>query len=248
MADKLVIGNWKMHGRLATLGELVKAILNEPCIRRHGVGLAPPVPYLDRVNSWLEGSGCALVAQDVSQFANDGAYTGEYSASMLVDCGCRYVLIGHSERRRYLGERDTVLLNKLQHSMSAGLTPILCVGETLAERDSGQCREVIQRQLAIISRLPVGRLIVAYEPVWAIGTGRVASLEQVAVLHADIKLWCLQLLGNNANIPVLYGGSVNADNASKMLSVDSVDGVLVGGASLDAKLFAIICQAARKLV
>lgn len=248
MSSKLVIGNWKMHGRAHSLDKLVSALLTYPSINRPGVIIAPPIVYLAAVYSQLAKSHCSVAAQNVSQFSVDGAYTGEYSAAMLADYGCRYVILGHSERRRYFSESNSVLLSKLQNVVESGLTPVLCVGETLDERETGCYHEVLQQQLAIIAACRASRLIIAYEPIWAIGTGKVASLEQILAVHTQIKEWSLQLLGEDATIPVLYGGSVNAENASGILSLESVDGVLVGGASLNAESFAIICQAAKKLV
>lgn len=248
MTAKLVVGNWKMNGSLASNRKLVKGMLEDRRINRAGVVLASPFAYLLQLADLLQLSPMALAAQDVSQFGNDGAYTGEVSASMLANVGCRYVLVGHSERRQYLAESGEVLGQKLQNALKAQLTPILCVGETLAERESGQYPEVIRQQLAILSGVTAGQLMVAYEPVWAIGTGKVASLEQIEEMHNAIKAAGLQRFPGSGSIRVLYGGSVKADNAGSIMSLKSVDGALVGGASLDVDSFGTICQAADKLL
>lgn len=248
MAGKLVIGNWKMNGRREASAALVNAMLADPRINRAGVGIAAPAVYLPLLQGILSGSQVALSAQDVSRFGKDGAFTGDISAAMLADVGCHYVLVGHSERRQYHGEDETVLREKLLNVLAAGLVPVLCVGETLAERENGVYKDVIRRQLSVLEGLAPHQVVVAYEPVWAIGTGKVASLEQISAMHADIKAWCLQIQKSDASICTLYGGSVKADNAEAILSIDSVDGALVGGASLDVESFAMICKAADKLV
>lgn len=248
MSGKLVIGNWKMHGSLASNRNLVRGMLEDWWINRKGVALASPHIYLLQLADLLEYSPVALAAQDVSSFGADGAYTGEVSASMLADMGCRYTLLGHSERRNYFKEDNRVLGVKLRNTLATAVTPVLCVGETLQERESGRHLEVIQQQLEIAAGLDAGRVVIAYEPVWAIGTGKVATLAQIREMHDSIKAWCLQNQNGPAKIHVLYGGSVKADNAEAILSIDSVDGALVGGASLDVGSFAMICQAADKLV
>ncbi|GGY14463.1 triosephosphate isomerase [Paludibacterium paludis] len=248
MAGKLVIGNWKMNGRRVASETLVAAMLADPRINRPNVGMAPPAPYLALLAGWLEGSHVAVCAQDASRFAKDGAFTGDVSAAMLADIGCQYVLVGHSERRQYHGESNEVLRAKLANVLEAGLVPVLCVGETLTEREEGRHRDVIRHQLSVLEGVDPRRCVVAYEPVWAIGTGKVASLEQIAQMHADIKSWCLQIQKTDVTIRTLYGGSVKADNAEAILSIDDVDGALVGGASLEVESFAMICMAADKLV
>lgn len=248
MADKLVIGNWKMHGRHAFNAQLVTQLLASEQVNRAGVALAVPTPYLVSVGALLEGHRLALAAQDVSCFADDGAYTGETSANMLADVGCRYVLVGHSERRQYLNEGSETLRQKLLNAIAAGLTPVYCVGETLAQREAGHHIEVIREQLSVLDGIDGESIVVAYEPVWAIGTGKVASLEQIEEIHCEIKAECLRRLQGSANIRVLYGGSVKADNAMAILSLDNVDGALVGGASLVPESFSMICQTARKLI
>lgn len=248
MSAKLVVGNWKMNGSLASNRKLVKAMLEDRRINRTGVALASPTVYLLQLADLLHMSPIKLAAQDVSQFGRDGAFTGEVSASMLANIGCHYVLVGHSERRQYLAEGDRMLEQKLVNALEAHLTPILCVGETLAERDAGRHLDVIRNQIAIAGALGARQMLIAYEPVWAIGTGRVADLEQIREIHECIKERCLQTQGGSDTMRVLYGGSVKADNAEAILSMQSVDGALVGGASLDVDSFGIICQAADKLV
>jgi triosephosphate isomerase len=248
MSAKLVMGNWKMHGSLDANRQLLAAMLQDHRINRAGVALAAPMVYLPQLAALLRDSPIALAAQDVSRFGAAGAYTGEVSAAMLADVGCQYALVGHSERRQYHAEGNPQLAAKLAHSCAAGLTPVLCVGETLAEREAGQHLAVIRRQLEIVATLNARQLLVAYEPVWAIGTGRVASLGQIREMHDCIKEACLQSQKGSDTMRVLYGGSVKADNAEAVLSIESVDGALVGGASLDVDSFGMICLAADKLV
>lgn len=248
MSAKLVMGNWKMNGSLASNRKLVQAMLQDRRINRAGVALASPHVYLLQLADLLQMSPMALAAQDVSQFGRDGAYTGEVSAIMLANVGCRYALVGHSERRQYLAESNAVLAQKLANAIEAGVTPVFCVGETLEQRESGEHMSVIAQQLEIVDSLPASQMLVAYEPVWAIGTGRVATLDQIREMHEGIKAVCLQRTGGSDTMRLLYGGSVKADNAEAILSINSVDGALVGGASLDVDSFGIICQAADKLV
>lgn len=248
MQNKLVLGNWKMNGRLAANVALVQAMLADPDINRDGVGIAAPFPYLAQLGQLFAGSPLALAAQDVSRYASDGAFTGESSAAMLADIGCRYVLIGHSERRQYFAENDACLRDKLQAAVAAGLVPVYCVGETLDERESGRFADVVSEQLKTLDAIAGQEYVVAYEPVWAIGTGRVASIEQIDAAHQLIRERVLQCHGASASIRVLYGGSVKADNADAILSLASVGGALVGGASLEAKGFGKICQSAKKIL
>lgn len=248
MSGKLVIGNWKMNGRLAANLSLLEGLLASPALDGANVAIAPPFAYLAQLSARLSGTQIKLAAQDVSAFANDGAYTGEVSASMLSDLLCQYVLIGHSERRQYFAESKELLSKKLQAAVAAGLTPVYCVGETLAQREQGEYKNIISAQLAALDGLPDGTYIVAYEPVWAIGTGKVASIEQIAEVHQFIKETLLQCHGASDSIRVLYGGSVKADNAEVIFSLENVGGALVGGASLDVMGFGQICQAAKKTV
>jgi len=248
MSSKLVIGNWKMNGRHAANLALLGQMLENADINRDGVGLAAPAVYLAQLASVLQGSAIAVAAQDVSRFATDGAFTGENSAQMLADVGCRYVLIGHSERRQYFGEQNDALSAKLQAVAAAGMVPVLCVGETLAEREAGQELAVISQQLEALAAIKGQEYVVAYEPVWAIGTGKVATIEQIDAVHQQIRALVLQCYGASDSIRVLYGGSVKADNADAILSLASVGGALVGGASLEVNGFGKICQAAKKLI
>jgi triosephosphate isomerase len=248
MNNKLVIGNWKMHGRLERNAALVAALSKAVQGLATEVGVAAPAAYLGQVAGLVANSPLALCAQDVSRYAADGAYTGEVSAEMLADMGVRYVLVGHSERRQYFGEDNAVLRAKLEAALAAGLIPVLCVGETLAEREAGQAWAVIERQLAVLDGLQAGQWVIAYEPVWAIGTGKVATIEQIGEMHGAIAQKLLQSTGGSVKIRVLYGGSVKSDNAEAVLAVPHVDGALVGGASLDAQAFEKICLAAEKLI
>ena len=249
MMKKLIAGNWKMNGSLAANEALVHAL-------RDGVGAAPacdvalavPAPYLAQVQALAAGSCLALAAQDVSQHES-GAYTGEFSAAMLRDFAVRYVLVGHSERRQYHGETDVHVAVKAQRALAAGITPIVCVGETLEERESGRVEEVIFRQLdAVVGAVGVealGRAVLAYEPVWAIGTGKTASPEQAQEVHAMLRAYVADKDSSvAAGLRILYGGSVKPDNAAALFAQADIDGGLIGGASLVVDDFLAICRAA----
>lgn len=243
-SQKWVLGNWKMNGRTARNQALLAGLL--PAVAADGVqvGVAVPSVYLAAAAE-MAGGRLWVGAQDVSRFETDGAFTGETNAAMLADAGACFVLVGHSERRQYFGEAHTVLADKLGHSVAAGLIPVLCVGETLAERDAGVEEDVVACQLAVLEGLALKTVAVAYEPVWAIGTGRVAEAAQIAAMHAFIERQVLSLCGEDAKIHILYGGSVNASNAVDILAIPKVDGALVGGASLQIEPFTAIIQAAR---
>jgi len=235
---RLVAGNWKMHGSRAANRALVQQILGGKGENRAECALCPPFPYLGEVGEQLRGSRIALGAQNVSEHAQ-GAHTGEVSAAMLADVGCRYVIVGHSERRQLYGESDAQVAAKFAAAMRAGLTPILCVGETLAEREAGKTEAVVARQLEeVLKGHDFGRAVLAYEPVWAIGTGRNATPEQAQQVHSFLR----QRLSSENRI--LYGGSVKAQNAAAMLAMPDVDGGLIGGASLVADDFLAILRAA----
>lgn len=248
MNKKLIAGNWKMNGSLAANEALVKALIaglgaQPGC----DVAVAVPAPYLAQVHALAAGSPLALGAQDVSQH-EAGAYTGETSAAMLREFGVRYVLVGHSERRQYHGETDAQVAVKTQRALAAGITPIVCVGETLAEREAGDTEAVVRRQLAAVIHLNghcISEVVVAYEPVWAIGTGKTASPEQAQEVHAFIRR---SIAGSDAavadKVRILYGGSMNAANAATLLAQPDIDGGLIGGASLKAEDFLTICRAA----
>ena len=231
--SRLVAGNWKMHGSRASiaalLDELVKA--NPP-----GCVVCPPFPFLAQVAERLRGSRIAWGAQNASEHAQ-GAYTGEVAAAMLAELGCRYVIVGHSERRHLYGETDAQVAAKFKAVCAAGLTPILCVGETLEERDAGRTEAVVARQLGAV-QFETG--VVAYEPVWAIGTGRNATPEQAQQVHAFLR-------GKvSPETAIIYGGSVKPQNAAAIFAMPDVDGGLIGGASLVAKDFLDIVKAATK--
>ncbi|MEG2280034.1 triose-phosphate isomerase [Comamonas sp.] len=244
---KLIVGNWKMNGSLQANADLVSAVLQGlPSLLNCGVGVAVPAVYLAQVHALIQGTGVALAAQDVSQHEK-GAYTGETSASMLQDVGARYALVGHSERRQYHGETDAIVAAKAQAALAKGVTPIVCVGETLQEREAGQTEQVVKRQLAAVIH-HVGHctseLVVAYEPVWAIGTGKTATPEQAQAVHAVLRAQLAAATEHAARMPLLYGGSMNAANATELLSQADIDGGLVGGASLKAADFLQIIAAA----
>lgn len=235
----LVMGNWKMHGTLADNAKLLSA-LRPFTAQNTEMAVCVPFPYLAQAQDALKGSAVTWGAQDIS-VQTHGAYTGEVSGAMLKDFGCRWVLVGHSERRSMHAESDQQVADKARAALAIGLTPVVCVGESLAERDAGQAVAVIQRQLAPVLALgadAVNQLVVAYEPVWAIGTGRTASPEQAQEVHAAIRA-ALAAIGAG-NIQILYGGSVKAANAASLFSMPDIDGALVGGAALVADEFLAI--------
>ena len=233
---RLVAGNWKMHGSRAANRALLDAILKGlPKGTREATqcAICPPFPFLSDVAEQLRGTPVALGAQNVSEHAQ-GAYTGEVSAAMLKEVGCRYAIVGHSERRQIYGETDKQVAAKFAAARGAGLTPILCVGETLAEREAGKTEEVVARQLGAVA-FKDG--VLAYEPVWAIGTGKNATPEQAQAVHAFLRKKVPQ------DTTILYGGSVKAQNASAIFAMPDVDGGLIGGASLVAEDFLAILKA-----
>lgn len=244
---KWIVGNWKMNGRSMLTHDLLTALLPVVAATRDKVqvGVAVPDVYLFRARQAVADYPLWTGAEDVSRFAADGAFTGETSAAMLADAGAQFTLVGHSERRQYFAEDNVVLREKMVNSLSAGLLPILCVGETLSERETGQAQNVVAAQLSILAGLPLDGVVVAYEPVWAIGTGKVATAAQIAAMHDLINREILSLCGGNVRIRTLYGGSVNAQNAAEILAVPHVDGALVGGASLQADRFSAIIYAAQ---
>lgn len=248
MRKKLVAGNWKMHGSLADNAALLAAI--RPALAGIDAAVCVPFPYLAQVQAALSGSSIAWGAQNLSDQPK-GAFTGEVSAAMLLDFGCRYVIVGHSERRSLYGETDALVARKYMAAQAAGLTPILCVGESLEERESGVTEQVVARQLdAVIQAAGVASLarsVLAYEPVWAIGTGKTASPEQAQAVHAFIRGKLAALDGTVAdNLTIQYGGSVKAANAAELMAQPDIDGGLIGGASLIAEEFVAICEAAAK--
>jgi triosephosphate isomerase (TIM) len=244
MRSKLVVGNWKMNGGLVANAALLSALVAgwEPAAGRQ-IAVCVPFPYLAQVSAGLAATAIAWGAQDVSEHES-GAFTGEVSAGMLVEFGCRYVIVGHSERRQSYGDTDAVVAAKAVAALAAGLTPIACVGETLAERDAGVTMDVVLRQLdAVLAAVGANaaRLVVAYEPVWAIGTGRTASPEEAQAVHAALRARLAQ--AGAADVALLYGGSVKADNAKALFAMTDIDGGLIGGASLKAAEFLAIARA-----
>jgi triosephosphate isomerase (TIM) len=243
MRGKLVVGNWKMNGGLATNAALLAALVAQwvPAAGR-AIAVCVPYPYLAQAQAALAGTAVAWGAQNVSEHPA-GAFTGEVAASMLVDFGCRYVLVGHSERRQIFGDTDAGVAAKAKAALAAGLTPIACVGETLAEREAGATEAVVLRQLDAVLAAVGGeakRLVVAYEPVWAIGTGRTATTEQAQAVHATLRARLGE--AGAADVPLLYGGSVKADNAGALFAMPDIDGGLIGGASLKAGEFLAIAR------
>lgn len=246
---KLIAGNWKMNGGLVANDMLVKAMLDglkgaEPAA---DMALCVPAPYLAQVQSLLQASPIAWGAQDVSAH-EQGAYTGEVSVSMLKDFACRYAIVGHSERRQYHGETDAVVASKAQRALAAGITPIVCVGETVDERDAGQTETVVKRQLAAVIHAVAhctSEIVVAYEPVWAIGTGKTATPEMAQAVHAVLRAQLAAATQHPQRVHILYGGSMNAANAASLLAQPDIDGGLIGGASLKAADFLQIVAAAR---
>jgi triosephosphate isomerase (TIM) len=249
---KLIAGNWKMNGRVAANEALVRALADgmSPATDCEVVVCAPAV-YLAQLAALKSGlsalDAIEFGAQDVSAHAQ-GAYTGEISAAMLKELGCRYAIVGHSERRQYHGETDAQVADKAKAALSGGITPIVCVGETLAERDAGQTESVVKRQLAAVIHTNghcISEIVVAYEPVWAIGTGKTASPEEAQTVHAVLRAQLKAATDQFARIRILYGGSMNAANASALLSQADIDGGLIGGASLKAPDFLQIIAAAQ---
>ncbi len=246
MRSKLIAGNWKMNGSLAANQDLLLAIAQGLGTPSCNVAVCVPSLYLAQVQHVCASSPIAWGAQDMSCF-EIGAYTGEISASMLRDFGVRYVLVGHSERRQYHGETDEQVATKVQRALAAGITPIVCVGETLAQREAGLTADVVKRQLAAVIHANghcISEVVVAYEPVWAIGTGKTASPEQAQEVHAMLRLQLLAASKQADRISILYGGSMNPANAVSLLAQPDIDGGLVGGASLKANEFLSIVAAA----
>lgn len=245
MRRKLVAGNWKMNGSHPANAELLAGIV---AARPFGcdVAVCVPFPYLSETAVALAGSDVRWGAQDCSVHAS-GAYTGEVSAGMLHEFGCRYVIVGHSERRQYHGETDQLVADKAKAALARGVTPIVCVGETLAQREAGETEAVVKRQLsAVIHTLAhcAGEMVVAYEPVWAIGTGKVATPEQAQAVHALLRAQLKAATPHADAMPLLYGGSMKPDNAVALLAQPDIDGGLIGGAALKASDFVAICRAA----
>ncbi len=245
MRRKIVAGNWKMHGGVDLVSDFSR-VASDLCVGGGEVVIAPPFPFLISAVEALSGSLVRVAGQNVA-IAEDGPFTGEVSARMLADAGCSYCIVGHSERRMHFGETDRDVCHKIERLTAAGITPIVCVGESLGERESGLALNVIERQVrAALEQGLCGQradLVIAYEPVWAIGTGKVASPEQVQEVHAHIRSIVRHVAGDVAAlVPILYGGSVKSTNAGELFAQQDVDGGLIGGASLDVSEFGEICK------
>jgi triosephosphate isomerase len=243
---KLIAGNWKMNGSAASNAALLDALLAQSSGWGCQVAVCVPAAYLAQVQAKVTGTGIALGAQDLSAHES-GAYTGEISAAMLKDFGTRYAIVGHSERRQYHGETDASVATKTQRALAAGITPIVCVGETLAEREAGRTEEVVKRQLAAVIHSNghcISEIVVAYEPVWAIGTGKTATPEMAQQVHAVLRAQLHAASEKSDRVHILYGGSMNAANAQQLLSQPDIDGGLIGGASLKPADFLSIIAAA----
>ena len=250
---KLIAGNWKMNGSLAANEALLSALAQGLAVKPAcAIAVCVPAPYLAQVLALKTAhpnlSVVEVGAQDVSR-QTSGAFTGEVSAAMLKDLGCRYAIVGHSERRQYHGETDVLVADKARAALASGITPIVCVGETLAEREAGLTEEVVKRQLAAVIHVNghcISEIVVAYEPVWAIGTGKTASPQEAQAVHAVLRA---QLKAATEHVPavkILYGGSMNAANAVALLGQPDIDGGLIGGASLKATDFLAIIAAAHE--
>jgi triosephosphate isomerase len=250
---KLVVGNWKMHGRMQENAALLTEVASGASALRNGVdvGVCVPYPYLAQAQALLEGSVVRWGVQDVSAHAQ-GAYTGEVAAEMTLDFGATYAIVGHSERRAYHYETPEQVGAKARRALEAGLTPIVCVGETLDEREREATEQVIGAQLdAVLLMLDeeqAARIVVAYEPVWAIGTGKSATADQAQRVHAFLRKKLAEKCAAAAEVPLLYGGSVKPENAQELFGQQDIDGGLIGGASLKSKDFLAICQAARTVL
>ena len=244
MRDRLIVGNWKMNGDLATNAPLLRRLAVE--WRTAGdrvLAVCVPTPYLAQAQSELRGSAVAWGAQDVSEHAK-GAYTGDVSAAMVAEFGARYAIVGHSERRQLHGESDALVAAKARAALAAGLVPIACVGETLAERERGDTDAVVAREVDVLTDAlgaDTSRIVVAYEPIWAIGTGSTATPEQAQAVHAAVRGRLAR--AGAGDVRILYGGSVKAANAAALFAMPDIDGGLVGGASLDAAEFLMIGRA-----
>jgi triosephosphate isomerase len=245
--QKLIAGNWKMNGSLAANQALVQALLTGVGQPGCDVVVCPPTAYLQQVQQLLGGhTAIALGAQDVSQHEN-GAFTGDVSATMLKDFGVRYAIVGHSERRQHQGETDVHVAIKVKRALAAGITPIVCVGETLREREEGMTEFIVKRQLSAVIHLNghcISEIVVAYEPVWAIGTGKTATPQEAQSVHAVLRAQIKAATDQADRVRILYGGSMNAANAAELLAQPDIDGGLIGGAALKAPDFLTIVAAA----
>ena len=253
MRRQFIAGNWKMNLNRGSAAALAEAVAKATAAQ-DGIDLAvcPPCCYLEAVGRAIAGSKVALGAQNIYH-EKDGAFTGEISASMLCDLGCKYVILGHSERRHILGETDAAINKKVHAALAAGLTPIVCVGELLSEREAGHTMAVIRSQfdgsLAGLSAEQITKIVIAYEPVWAIGTGKVATPQQAEEVHLDLRKLMAERYNSSVaqSVRIQYGGSVKPDNAAELLGQPNIDGALVGGASLKVDQFLGIIAGAKKL-
>ncbi|HAW49853.1 TPA: triose-phosphate isomerase [bacterium] len=242
MRKIIIAGNWKMNKTIAEAEELVSGIVKEirnleSRIQNVEIVLCPPFTALYRVSEILKGSNIKLGAQNL-HYEEKGAYTGEISAGQLIDVGCKYVIVGHSERRQYFEETDEIVNKKVKLALKSGLSPILCVGETEKERREGKEKEVVERQLQLVLKdTSYSSLVIAYEPVWAIGTGNTCNPEDADSMHRFIRS-----VLEKEDITILYGGSVNPDNIDSIMKMPNIDGTLVGGASLDVSSFCRIVE------
>lgn len=242
----LIAGNWKMHGRRANLEE-IPALIRETgaALSRVDVVVCPPAPYIEAARAHIGGAAIAVGGQDCSPVSADAARTGEVSAGMLRDAGASFVIVGHSERRSLFGETDALVRQKASAANAAGLAPIVCVGETQAQRADGKAAEVVAAQVAASTPDDPAGLVVAYEPVWAIGGDRTPTAEEIAEIHGVVRAELSRRYGKAGEaVRILYGGSVNAKNAKEILAIDGVDGALVGRACLKAADFSAIVLAA----
>jgi triosephosphate isomerase len=252
--SKLIAGNWKMNGGLAANQALIEALVAGMGTPACAVAVCVPAPYLAQINTLFKAlvpvggtfHAIDLGSQDISVHAS-GAYTGEVSGSMLKEFGVRYAIVGHSERRQHHGESDATVSLKAKAALAAGITPIVCVGESLAEREAGKTEEVVKRQLAAVihdNGHCISEIVVAYEPVWAIGTGKTATPEMAQAVHAVLRAQLKAASTHPERVKILYGGSMNAANAAQLLLQPDIDGGLIGGASLKAEDFLKIIAAA----
>lgn len=249
MRKSLVAGNWKMNGSIAEAKSLIDGVLSGIGDVTADVAVCPPYIYVPLVGEMLQGSAIGLGAQNVSK-EEAGAFTGEISGAMLTDVGCRYAIIGHSERRSLYGESDELVAEKYAACLRHGLTPILCVGESLDERENGATTDVVERQLKAVVDVngieAIAKGVIAYEPVWAIGTGMTATPQQAQDVHAFIRGWLgVQDAEVAQKVQILYGGSVKGSNAAELFAQADIDGGLIGGASLLVDDFLTICRAAK---
>jgi len=249
LSTKLVVGNWKMHGRLSDNAALLAAVVaGLPPSDALRVAVCVPFPYLAQAQSVLAATAVHWGAQDVSSQLQ-GAYTGEVAAPMVAEFGATFAIVGHSERRSYYVESDALVAAKTLRALDAGLTPVVCVGETDAEREAGRTEAVVGEQLravlSVLSDEQAARIVVAYEPVWAIGTGKSATAAQAQQVHAFLRSVLAEKSAAAASVALLYGGSVNAANAAELFGAPDIDGGLIGGASLKAADFLAVCAAAR---